>query len=104
MAKVIWTEPALEDLHAIIAFISKDSLFYAERLAAKILHSSGQIRTFPYIGRVVPEFDDKAIRELIYGAYRIVYKVEAETCYIIAVMHGSRDILKHITPGDWDVQ
>lgn len=31
MGKVIWTDPALEDLHDIIEHIAEDSPVYAER-------------------------------------------------------------------------
>src|SRR3972149_10970055 len=54
-------------------------------------------------GRTVPEFKDEYIRELIYGSYRIIYLIRNDDCYISAVIHGSRDILRHLKPGDWDI-
>lgn len=74
MTKVIWTEPALNDLREIIDYIAKDSLVYAERLGIKIVEAPRRLKEFPMSGRVVQEFNDDATRELIYGAYRIIYK------------------------------
>lgn len=106
MAKIIWTEPALNDLQEIIDYIAKDSFVYAERLGFKIVQAPKRLKEFPYSGRVVPEFYDDTIRELIYGSYRIMYKisVDEKICYIVAVIHGSRDILKHLKPGEWNIQ
>lgn len=103
MAKVLWTTPALNDVREIIDFIAQDSSVYAERVGMKIVSSPRQLKLFPLSGRVVPEFSDESIRELIYGSYRILYKIVKNECYITAVIHASRDILRHIEPGEWEV-
>ena len=46
----------------------------------------------------------RSIRELIYGSYRIIYKVTEQVCSILAIIHGSRDILKHLKAGDWKIE
>ena len=76
MAKVYWTSPALNDVREIIHFIAKDSLIYSERIGVKLIHSARRLSTFPYSGRIVPEFADESIREIIYGSYRIIYKIQ----------------------------
>ncbi len=45
---------------------------------------------FPQLGRVVPEENDEAIREIIFRSYRIIYKVEREIIAIVRVWHGAR--------------
>ncbi|MFM7578396.1 MAG: type II toxin-antitoxin system RelE/ParE family toxin [Microcystaceae cyanobacterium] len=35
-----------------------------------------RVRFFPFRGRVVPEFNDVNIRQLILRPYRIIYRVE----------------------------
>ena len=103
MGKVIWADPALKDLHDIIKHIAEDSPVYAERFGLQVVESPRRLEQFPYWGRIVPEFKDENIRELIYGSYRIIYVFRYEACYITAVIHGSRDILRHLKPGDWDI-
>jgi toxin ParE1/3/4 len=103
MAKIIWTEPALNDLREIIEYIAKDSAVYAERTGVRVVEAPRQLEQFPLSGRIVPEFKESNIRELIYGSYRIIYLFQTDICYIVAVVHASRDILQHLETGDWDV-
>jgi len=45
---------------------------------------------FPEIGRIVPEYADPKMREIIYRNYRIVYRIEERIVEIITVFHGSK--------------
>lgn len=56
MGKVIWTVPALKDLHDIIEHIAEDSPIYAERFGIQVVESPRRLEQFPYCGRIVPEF------------------------------------------------
>ncbi len=104
MARVIWTNPALADVQHIIEYISNDSLFYAERVGTRIVQAPRRLKQFPFSGRVVPEFSDNNIREIIYGAYRIIYQIREDVCYVVAVIHGSRNLPLHVHPNDWILQ
>ena len=41
----------------------------------EILESIETNRTFPHIGRIVPEYNDPQLREILFRNYRIVYKL-----------------------------
>jgi hypothetical protein len=43
-------------------------------------------------GRIVPEFADPTIRELIVRSYRLIYRVSDEDVSIIGFIHGARDL------------
>ena len=58
MAKVVWTEPALNDLQGIIEYIAKDSLVYAERFGMRVVQAPRILQQSPFLGRMVPEFND----------------------------------------------
>jgi plasmid stabilization system protein ParE len=90
MADVRWTLQAADDLEAIVAFIGRDSMRYARFFAVSVLAAIDRLATFPYSGRVVPEQGDNAIREIILGSYRIVYRVQDDAVQILTVCHGSR--------------
>ncbi len=47
----------------------------------------------PRIGRIVPEFDDEFIREIIHPPFRVVYLLESMKIHIIRVWRSER-ILK----------
>lgn len=91
--KVDWTEPALEDLEAIQAYIARDSSFYARQFIERIFDAATKLEPFPDIGRRVPEAEERTdIRELIFQGYHIIYLIQPEQITIIAVIHGSRDL------------
>jgi addiction module RelE/StbE family toxin len=94
MAKVTWSNLALEDLRAIHEFISQDSAKYAERLIDRIIERVDVLEKHPRIGRVVPEFNLENIRELLEGNYRIIYRIETEDKIGIARVHHSARLLK----------
>ncbi len=90
MAEVRWTERAWEDLREIRAFIARDSPQAAAALVDRVLTASTRLALFPESGRTVEEFPDPAYREIIAGNYRLVYRHEGATVWILAVIHGRR--------------
>ncbi len=95
MAEVKWTDEALDNLNEIAEYISKGSIRYAEITAAKLFSRTDILEQHPLIGRVVPEFSDKTIRQLIEGNYRIIYRVISEAeIHVIAVHHAKRRLTR----------
>ena len=86
---------AKEDLEQIQEYISRDSIYYANKTIEGIIEKTKYLLMFPYMGRKIPEFDNVNLRELIYKSYRILYKVNSNI-YILKVFHCSRDILSSI--------
>jgi addiction module RelE/StbE family toxin len=92
MAKIIWTQRSLNDLKSIAEYISKDSVKYASMTLDRIIDVTKHLETNQRIGRMVPEIgrNDK-IREIIFGIYRIIYKISStETIHILTVHHSSK--------------
>ena len=50
----------------------------------------------PRAGWMVPEFKVDHFREVLMRPYRIIYELRGDACYIVAVIHGSRDLPQHI--------
>lgn len=90
--KLFWTADGIESFEEIIKYISKDSIFYASNFAKKILLVIEKLPDFPRMGRIVPEYNNPDIRELIYQNYRIVYNITNEVIYIVLVIHGSKEL------------
>jgi toxin ParE1/3/4 len=68
VAEVNWTTQSIEDINSIAEFISKDSRKYADALVDSFFSSALILESYPFSGRIVPELNDKAIRELIIGS------------------------------------
>ncbi|GAA3909856.1 type II toxin-antitoxin system RelE/ParE family toxin [Litoribacillus peritrichatus] len=89
-----WSEPAELDLGDIYAHIARDVPSYAEQFIDRIIDAVSLLTDQPLMGREVPEAERKDVRELIFQNYRILYLIKADHLYIIAVIHGSRDLAK----------
>jgi plasmid stabilization system protein ParE len=93
MAEISWTKKARVDLQVIHEFISEDSVFYANRFILKLISLVDVLENFPTGGRIVPEYEDSSIRELIEGNYRIFYKIgKSNRIYILRIHHAARKI------------
>jgi addiction module RelE/StbE family toxin len=92
MVQIIWSEEAENDLDDIIAYISKSSLQYAHSFYENVHEAIDNLKSFPKIGRRVPESKNPKDRELIILKYRIIYRFieEEEKIIIMMIIHGSR--------------
>src|ERR1044072_2403552 len=96
MVKVKWTDRSQRDLRNIREYIAVDSTYYASKFIEKlILNVSNKLKSHPHIGKIVPEIDQQYIREIKYGAYRIIYKVLTDELHILTVWHSARLLVNH---------
>ena len=74
--KLIWSKRAQRDLEQIGDFISRDAPERARSFVQLLINRTNQASQLPAAGRIVPEFRDENLRELIEGRYRIVYEID----------------------------
>jgi toxin ParE1/3/4 len=91
MAKVIWSPSALEDIDSIAEYIEADSAEMASLFVNRLIEATDRLREFPLSGRIIPEINNPNCREVIYGPYRIMYRVEGDEVWVTGVVHGARD-------------
>jgi toxin ParE1/3/4 len=92
--RLIWAPLATFDLKDIHFYIAESNPPAAKRFIKEIFEAVEQLQKFPESGRVVPEFNDPDIRELVRRPCRIVYRVqrEGQSIEIARVWHGARGI------------
>ena len=73
--QVKFSRSAESDIEDIVRYISIDDPSQALRFGRFLIHHARGLAQFPERGRVVPEFNDDSIRELIVRRYRIVYRL-----------------------------
>jgi plasmid stabilization system protein ParE len=90
--KVILTPQSLDDLENIVTFIARDNPGRARTFGNELIDRALATAAFPELGRVVPEIGEPAVREIIHGAYRIIYEIfsDRETIYVLRFWHGAR--------------
>lgn len=91
--RVEWSDAARDDLDDLVAYISRDSAFYAQTFGERVVLATRRLQEFPESGRVIPEAEDQSLREIIVQGYRVMYRLEAGRTLILAVMHGRRDLM-----------
>jgi len=75
--RLIWSPSALLDVKDIAAFIADDSPPAAKRFVRNLFQAVERLADFPKSGRIVPEFGDPNIREIIRRPCRIVYRIDS---------------------------
>ena len=93
--KIIWSPLAVDRVSEIAGYIAQDNPVAAESWINTVFKKVEDLKAFPESGRIVPETDNKTIRELIYGNYRIIYRLEEKRISVLTVRHG-----KQILPVD----
>jgi len=88
---VVWTPTARDCVDEILAFISADSPPAAAKVLEVILAAAESLSLFAERGRVVPEIESRAIREIFVYRYRLMYQVSGDEVRILAVLHGAMD-------------
>lgn len=86
--KIIWSPLAVDRVAEIAGCIAQDDPVAAENWITTVFKKVEALKAFPESGRVVPETGNKTIRELIYGNYRIIYRLEEKRLSVLTVRHG----------------
>ncbi len=91
MAQVIWAPNALDDINAIAGYIARDSEELASLFVSRLIEATDRLELLPTSGRIIPEIGNPDCREVLYGAYRLMYRINGQEVWITGIIHGSRD-------------
>ena len=90
-----WAAPARDDISEIIDYISQTNINYAVKILNKIESHVKQLDLFPERYRIVPELERYGYllyREIIVDYWRIIYKIENNSVYIMLVIDSRRNL------------
>ena len=90
--EVVWSFSATADLESIVEYILRDSEFYAATVARELVAAARSLTTFSERGRMVPEYEDPGIREILVRRYRLIYRVGPERVDVLRIIHGARQM------------
>lgn len=92
---ISFAESALRDLEDVGAWYREQGVpEVGARLVAEVFQRVEALADHPDMGRVVPEFDQPFLRELIHPPFRIVYRRDPQRVRIVRVWRSER--LLHI--------
>ena len=88
--RIIWAPLAVDRATEIAEYIAQDKPSAAEKWINTVFSKVEQLKSAPEIGRIVPEINNRQFRELIYGNYRIIYRIEKKQISILTIRHGKQ--------------
>ncbi|MCP4294961.1 MAG: type II toxin-antitoxin system RelE/ParE family toxin [Proteobacteria bacterium] len=89
--KVSFTESAIKDLEDILAYYEEQKTPHVgNRLVGQVIGDIEHLKDQPDMGRIVPEFEQKNLRELIRPPFRIVYLRETFNVRIVRVWRSEK--------------
>jgi toxin ParE1/3/4 len=88
--KIIWSPLAVDRASKIADYIAQDKPSAAEKWINTVFSKVEQLKSSPEIGRIVPEINNTQFREIIYGNYRIIYRIEKKRISILTIRHGKQ--------------
>lgn len=91
--EVIWTNQAIRKVNEIGNQIARDNYSAADKWVREIFSKTDQLIDHPRSGRMVPEYNEPDLREIITGNYRIIYRIRdhQNRVYIQTVRHVRQD-------------
>jgi len=88
--RIQWAPLALEQIVEIGAYIYRESPQAAERWIRLAFERVRQLESFPLSGKRNREAVRRDIRELTWGNYRIIYRVDRDKVSILTVRHAKQ--------------
>ena len=82
---------SLEDIEEIRSKIARPSEQGATRFVVRMFAGAEQLEAFPELGRIVPRFNRRDVRELILGSHKLAYRIVGDEVEILAVLYGAQE-------------
>ena len=91
--KIIWSPLSIERLTEISLYVAEDNPTASIKLVDSIYNLVDRLEEFPNSGRIVPEFNNQDIREIVYNNYRIIYRIGQKEVIVLTI-RNYKQILK----------
>ena len=90
--QVVLSLSARADLRDIVRYISLDAPDRALQFGLFLISRTRLLAQSPELGRIVPEFEDPCIREIVVRSYRVVYRLDdsRHLVEVIRFWHAAR--------------
>jgi toxin ParE1/3/4 len=88
MARLIWTEPALNDLDAIADYIALDKPDAARRYVQRVFQVLERLALFSKSGSIPTDIPHLPYRQVVVPPCRVLYRIDDQDILIIFVMRS----------------
>ena len=92
--KVSFAESARHDLEEVLEYYKEHKVPHVgTKLISKVISEVELLADHPEIGRIVPEFEQDYLRELIRPPFRIVYRKDRKKIRVVRIWRSERLLL-----------
>ncbi|NQW04470.1 MAG: type II toxin-antitoxin system RelE/ParE family toxin [Acidobacteria bacterium] len=88
---VRFTGTGRAQLLAALSFVRNENPAAAKVLLRRFTRRLRNLRRFPYSGKRLPNLRRGAYRELVIHPYRVFYRVQRPTIWVVAVWHSAQE-------------
>ncbi len=97
MATITWTAEAKRCLQELYEYISQDNPSAAQCVTSEIYRKVQLLRSFPQLGWKYEPIEDREIRILLYGHYRIAYQISSDDrIFVLGIFHAAMNIENYL--------
>lgn len=100
MARIIWTEAALDQLDDIAEYIALDNPAAASALVKRVFAKVDRLERFLNSGREPPELPNSVYREIVCSPCRLFYRSEKNIVLVIHVMREETQLRRYFLGDD----
>jgi toxin ParE1/3/4 len=96
MVKIIWADPAIQDLDAIADYIALDKPEAARQLVQRVFAAVAKLQKYPHMGSFPAELQGLPYRQLIIPPCRVFYRAQKNAIYIVHILRGEQWVRKEL--------
>ncbi|MEQ9106289.1 MAG: type II toxin-antitoxin system RelE/ParE family toxin [Limnobacter sp.] len=96
MINIVWANPALDQLEAILEYIAMDKPLAAKKLAGNVFLAVDRLAQFPNSGRIPPELNKGVYREIVCPPLRVFYRANKKQILIVHVMREEQQLRRYL--------
>ncbi|MBI2074170.1 MAG: type II toxin-antitoxin system RelE/ParE family toxin [Gemmatimonadetes bacterium] len=89
--RLIWAPRAIARAAEIAQYIAADRPAAAQRWVQGVFAKAATLRRHARLGPRVPEIDRDEMRQVPYGKYRIIYRIDPRRVVVLTVRHTARE-------------
>lgn len=89
MVTIDWSNQVFDDIDSTAEYLAQYSKPFAKAFVDKVFEKVDHLKSFPEMGRMVPEIGSPKVRELIYKQYQIVSNNHIR---VLTVQHSAQPL------------
>ena len=89
--EILITKSAFNDFETIKEYYLEEGVPHiGDEFVVAIIEHIQTLEQYPDIGRLVPEFNNQKLRELIHSPFRVVYMREKSSIHVVRIWRSER--------------